>query len=100
MRVVMNQSCNPCAAEKRRKRYYLPNSKTIYFTEAEVSCLRLLLQGKSYAETAEILQLSIRTVEFYSQNMQAKLACNNKYSLLHYFKVLRTHYALPWLTSY
>ena len=73
--------------EKIRRRYYLrkDNFKT-YLTEAELRCLRYLLQGKTYQETAESLQLSVRTIQFYSQNMQAKLMCHNRDSLLQFFK--------------
>ena len=72
---------------KPRKRYYLRKDNFhTYLTEAELRCLRYLLEGKTYQETAELLQLSVRTVQFYSQNMQAKLVCHNRDSLLQFFK--------------
>ncbi len=72
---------------RQRKRYYLKkNNFRTYLTQAELSCLRHLIEGKSYQETARLLQLSTRTIEFYSQNMQAKLTCPNRSALIQFFK--------------
>ena len=83
---------------KQRKRYYLrKNNIYTYLTEAELRCLRYLLEGKSYQETAALLQLSVRTIEFYSQNMQAKLICHNRDALIQFFKNYLNENPLSWL---
>jgi DNA-binding CsgD family transcriptional regulator len=44
----------------------------------EKQCIRLLLAGKSAKDTAAILKLSHRTIEFYFENIKNKLSCSTK----------------------
>lgn len=45
-------------------------------------CAFLLLQGKPSKEIASVLNLSTRTVEYYTEIMKEKLSCGNKYELI------------------
>ncbi len=47
----------------------------------EKQCLELILQGKLNKQIAYILNLSIRTVEDYIDNIKHKLGCSNKMDL-------------------
>lgn len=49
-----------------------------YLTPREADCVKLVSQGKKYKETAKALSLSLRTVEFYIQNVKKKFNCRNK----------------------
>lgn len=48
----------------------------------ELRCLELFKQGYSAQATGAILGLSDRTVEFYFNNMKAKLGCSSKWEFL------------------
>lgn len=48
----------------------------------QLQCAHLLLQGKSGKEMAASLNLSVRTVETYLENMKIKLGCRNKADLI------------------
>ena len=52
------------------------------FSQREMQCLKLLLQGKSAKEIARILDLSPRTVEFYIRNMKKKTHCRTRSELI------------------
>jgi DNA-binding CsgD family transcriptional regulator len=62
--------------------YVIYNKKTVIFTAKESQCLYYLLQGKSAKQTAALLSLSQRTVEFHLNNAKAKAACRTKLELL------------------
>jgi DNA-binding CsgD family transcriptional regulator len=47
-------------------------------SKRELECIKLLLKGKSARESAVILKLSPRTIEFYFDNIKDKLSCNSK----------------------
>lgn len=65
------------------KRYYLdPPFEKAYLTEREAFCMARLLRNKTYAEIAQELHISPRTVEFYTNNMKAKLSCFSKSDLI------------------
>lgn len=94
----MTLSSSLSSEPKMRRRYYLKKDNVCtYLTEAEVCCLRHLLQGRSYQETAKLLKLSTRTIEFYSQNIQAKLICHNRESLIEFFRNYMSENPLSWL---
>lgn len=69
----------PVAKNKRhKKRYYLGNDfSNIYFTEMELTVLIYIFYGKTMPETARILALSKRTVEYYINNMKKRLGCRH-----------------------
>ena len=51
-------------------------------SQRQLQCAHLLLQGQSGKEMAASLNLSVRTVESYLENMKIKLACRNKADLI------------------
>ncbi|KTD11917.1 LuxR family transcriptional regulator [Legionella gratiana] len=59
----------------------------VYLSKREIDCLQHLIQGKTTKMTAKILRLSPRTVEYYLENIKAKLGVNSKAELIH--KVMR-----------
>lgn len=73
---------------KRKKRnkkmtYLLGEAyPNIYFTQRELDCLNLLIQGHTISGIGEKLDLSKRTVEFYLKNMKMKLGCTTKSKLI------------------
>ncbi|MDF2577641.1 MAG: hypothetical protein K0S74_1125 [Chlamydiales bacterium] len=48
----------------------------------ELQCLKLYFMGKTAKETAEIMNLSFRTVEHYLENVKNKLNCTTKRELI------------------
>ncbi len=62
--------------------YFVCEEQEYYFTPREVQCIIHLLDGKTLAETADLLDLSRRTVEYYVNNMKLKLGCHSKQELL------------------
>lgn len=70
--------------QRRKHRMYKLGEKfnDIYFTRREAECMAQLLKGKSMRGTAKVLNLSIRTVEFYVKNMRRKLNCRTKFELV------------------
>ncbi|MCK4609177.1 MAG: LuxR family transcriptional regulator [Gammaproteobacteria bacterium] len=62
------------------------NFPGVYFTPREAACMMRLLQGKSMRGIAEELNLSPRTVEFYTENMRGKLSCKSKFELIDFVK--------------
>lgn len=46
------------------------------------ACLKYIVQGCSAKEIARILNLSVRTIETYSEQLKSKLHCNNKAALI------------------
>jgi len=59
-----------------------PIKTLIELSEREKSCLRYLLEGKTAKETAILLHLSHRTIEYYFENLKDKLNCMTKRELL------------------
>lgn len=62
--------------------------KANHLTPREKECLQLLTEGKSAKETAYLLKLSPRTVEFYFENIKNKLTCHNKQEIFIIAKLL------------
>jgi DNA-binding CsgD family transcriptional regulator len=54
----------------------------VYFTKREAQVAYCFINGKSTIQTAKLLKLSRRTVEFYTNNMKIKLHCRLKSDLL------------------
>jgi len=48
----------------------------------EKECVKLLVQGKSAKESASLLKLSPRTIEFYFENIKNKLLCSSKQEIV------------------
>jgi len=63
--------------------YYVSlSNKTVALSKREMDCIKLIRQGKSSAETAELLSISFRTVEKHIENVKAKLECHKKSELI------------------
>lgn len=61
------------------------------FSPQEKICIEWILEGKTYKEIAEIMQLSYRTVEHYFENIKDKTGCLTKSETLenlHSLKIL------------
>ncbi|MBN2690200.1 MAG: helix-turn-helix transcriptional regulator [Gammaproteobacteria bacterium] len=54
----------------------------IHFSKREAQCMFYLIHGKTIKKTAELLNLSPRTVEFYLKNIKAKTGCKKKPQLI------------------
>lgn len=65
------------------------NCHTEKLSLRERQCLKLLIENKSAKETASILGLSRRTVEYYFENIKNKLSCWNKQEVLQAAKNLK-----------
>jgi len=67
------------------KRYYFdPDTPELYLTCREAQCIYYLLHGLTLVKTAEKLELSHRTVEFYVKNIKMKLNLLTKSELIAY----------------
>jgi len=67
----------------RIKKYQLGEKfLDIYFTKREAQVAFYFIRGKSTIQTAKLLNLSRRTVEFYINNMKVKLNCRFKSDLI------------------
>lgn len=65
------------------KRYYVGESHPeVYLTQREFEIATLLVQDYRYKSISQELSLSIRTIEFYIQNMKLKLHCQHKNALI------------------
>lgn len=60
------------------------DAKPISITKREQEVLNLIAEGKTNAEIAEMLFLSVRTVESHRYNLMQKLQCSNTASLVRY----------------
>jgi DNA-binding CsgD family transcriptional regulator len=58
------------------------NDNPAELSQRELECLFLQLRGKTAKQIGEILKLSKRTVESYTENIKSKLGCMNKAELL------------------
>lgn len=68
-----------------KKRYYFDeDNPEAYLTCREAQCMYYLLHGCTLMKTAEKLQLSHRTVEFYVKNIKMKLNLMTKSELISY----------------
>lgn len=56
------------------------DNKTL--TKRQLECCSLLIAGKKAREISDALGLSVRTVEYYLDNVKLKLKCNNKAELI------------------
>lgn len=65
--------------------------KASSLTEREKACLNLLVKGNTSRETAAVLFISPRTVEYYFENIKNKLACSNKKEVFSIARVLESN---------
>ncbi|SRR3989339_992778 len=88
--LIRNYERKKLAIKKSRilKNYFLCEPFTnIYFTQREIECITLLINGHSNRKVSEILGLSERTVEFYIRNMREKTGTLSKNALIELMKV-------------
>ena len=71
----------PVARNKTRYYVELDSLKT-YLTHRETLSVLHRMQGKTYAQTAEILKIKKRTVEFYLKSIRDKLHCERASEVL------------------
>ncbi len=90
IKVVMSISNNNLLFKKKS----LDLIKTIFndgeplnLTEREAQCLYHLSEGKSAKETAKLINVSQRTVEFHLNNIKEKVGCRTKIELLAKIKI-------------
>jgi DNA-binding CsgD family transcriptional regulator len=80
---LMSRRNGGCAGDATKQVYYLGEKyEGVYLTQREAECVAHMLQGCTIAESAKILNLSPRTVEFYVKNIKVKLNCRKKSELL------------------
>ena len=78
---------NPSALKKSQRRYYLGDPyPTVYFSVREAQCVALDFENKTNLEIANVLNISARTVEFYFNNIKAKLDIKNKQQIIERIK--------------
>lgn len=81
--LIANHSQKPNYIKLGNKRYYLTGKyQHIHFTQREVDCLTKLFAGYTAKETADLCNLSSRTVESYLDNIKSKLGCNRKAEII------------------
>lgn len=68
--------------------------KSSRLTIREKECLRLQIKGKTAKETAALLFISPRTVEYHFENVKDKLDCKNKKELFAIAQILESHHLL------
>ncbi len=61
-----------------------------YLTRQEARCMVCFLRGKTAEGAARIMELSPRTVEYYTSNMKKKLDIRSKSELV--FRVIKTDF--------
>jgi DNA-binding CsgD family transcriptional regulator len=71
---------NSCLLPSHKINKYKLN-QLIHFTNREMDCAKLILNGNKIKEIASVLRLSPRTVETYLNNLKIKLACRDKVEL-------------------
>lgn len=62
--------------------YFSDEYERFGLTKREAQCLFFIIRGKTAKYIASVLDLSIRTVEAYIQNIKDKLDCRNKSNLI------------------
>lgn len=71
--------------QERRKYYLGKQFPEIYLTQREAECVFWIMKGLTNKQTADKMELSSRTIEYYLRNVRTKLNC---YSKAHLIRVL------------
>jgi LuxR family quorum-sensing system transcriptional regulator SolR len=68
------------------KHYYFEDLLgNVPLTEREVRCLKAFTSGYTVKESAKLMKLSPRTIEYHLENIKAKLSCQRKADLMKLF---------------
>ena len=68
---------------KKLTRYELGSQyPDVYLSQREAECVALIVDGCSHLQVAQLLDISSRTVEFYMNNVKAKLRYENRKELI------------------
>lgn len=62
-----------------------------HFSRREKDCLKFILKGRTIKETAKYLNLSNRTVEYYFNNIKAKLHCHSKSQVIDFIEKFKIY---------
>ena len=96
--VLAKKAAKKQSNSQAKKSYHRSNKKYeldaqcsgVSLTLREAQCVLLVLQGKTAIESADVLHLSRRTIEFYLANIKTKLKCRTKSKLIE--KILKTNF--------
>lgn len=78
-----------------RRKYYLGSGfPEVYLTQREAECVYWIINGLTNQQTADQMELSPRTIEYYLRNVRCKLNC---YSKAHLIKLLQQATFLPMI---
>lgn len=80
--------------ERTKKRHYLCDFEGIYFTNQQLICLIHFINGLKTRQIAEILGISISTINGYFGQMCRKVHCHSKKQLAEVFKTTKLYEAL------
>jgi len=83
--VELSQKKRPTSREKRRV-YYDDLVPGAYLTAQETRCIQALLKHPTYANAANTLSISARTVESHMINIRRKFRCRNKRDVMRLFQ--------------
>jgi len=84
---IIQQKIDRPIKPRNYKTYHLgAKFENIYFTKREAECMLLMLKEKTLHQIATTLQLSPRTIEYYTKNMKIKLSCHSKRELIQLVK--------------
>lgn len=70
-----------CLQAMKTKRYFLNTDTNTYLTKREAQCAKLLCKNLNSREISDEMEISIRTVEEYIENIKLKTQINNKNQL-------------------
>lgn len=69
----------------------MSNGRSVDLTTREIECLSLLLSGNSAKQTAALLGISTRTVEFHLRNIREKAECRSSIELIGKTKLINNN---------
>ncbi|MES2378415.1 MAG: helix-turn-helix transcriptional regulator [Bacteroidota bacterium] len=69
-------------ASEENEAVFLRNCTRYGVSAREIQVLRLVLQGKTYAQVSDLLYISKKTVDSHVQNIYAKVGVRNKLELI------------------
>jgi DNA-binding NarL/FixJ family response regulator len=86
-RKFFSPSISDCRLSRQRKAKasgHLPGNQSVLLSSREVEVLQLVAEGKANKQTADLLHISIKTVEKHRQKLMEKLNIHDTASLTRY----------------